>query len=165
LKQKKGGELVGYDGYHKKKGSKLHAVVTPASLPISITISPGNEHESRRLMPLMENISIKTPNQKGRPRKRPRRIHADKNYDTPLVRAYLHQKGVQANIPSRSKKKQRGRPRIFDSTSFKKIRYTVERFFSWIKAFRRIDTRYDRLASTFMGFIHIACILIYMRRF
>jgi transposase len=116
-------------------------------------------------MPLIENISIKTPNQKGRPRERPRRIHADKNYDTPLVRSYLHWKNVQANIPSRSTKRHRGRPRMFDLMAFRKTRYTVERFFSWIKAFRRIDTRYDRLASTFMGFIHIACILIYMRRF
>jgi len=48
--------MIGYDGYHKKKGSKIHAVVTKSSLPISICIGPGNEHESRRLMPLMKSI-------------------------------------------------------------------------------------------------------------
>jgi len=92
-------------------------------------------------------------------------MHGDENYDTPLVRLYLQQKGIQANIPSKSKKRHRGRPRLFDKNALKKIRYTVERFFGWIKAHKRIDTRYDKLASTFTGFIHIACILIYLRRF
>ena len=96
-------------------------------------------------------------------RKRPKRIHADTNYDTPLLRYYLRRKHVVANIPSRARKRRRGRPRLFDGEALKRIRYTVERFFSWMKSFRRIDSRYDRRASSFMGFIHIACSLILMR--
>jgi transposase len=132
--------------------------VTPDSLPVSVAIGRGNEHESRRLIPLMEAISVEPP--RGRPRKRPERLHADTNYDTFLVQ----RRHVRANIPSRSKKKRPGRLRIFDKQALRKTRYAVERFFSWIKSFRRIDTRYDRLASSFMGFIHIACSLILMRR-
>jgi transposase len=154
--------MIGYDGHHRKKGTKLHVCVTPASLPVSVAIGRGNEHESRRLIPLMEAISVEPP--RGRPRKRPERVHADTNYDTFLVRLYLQRRHVRANIPSRSKKKRPGRPRTFDKQALRKTRYTVERFFSWIKSFRRIDTRYDRLASSFMGFIHIACSLILMRR-
>ena len=44
-----------------------------------------------------------------------------------------------------------GRPRIFDKEALRKTRYTVESFLIWIKSFRRIDTRYDRLACAFMG--------------
>ena len=95
--------------------------------------------------------------------KKPRRIHADTNYDTPLLRYYLRRKHVVANIPSRAKKRHRGRPRLFDREALRKIRYTVERFFSWVKSFRRIDSRYDRLESSFMGFVRIACSLILMR--
>lgn len=137
--------------------------MTPASLPVSIMIGRGNEHESRKLIPLMKNIRIRAPNGRGRPRKKPRRVHADKNYDTFLVRLYLQRRHVHANIPRRSKKKRVGRPSIFDKQALRKTRYTVERFFSWIKSFRRIDTRYDRLTEAFMGFIHIACSLILMR--
>jgi transposase len=126
-------------------------------------IGRGNEHESRRLIALMEAISVNAPHQRGRPRKRPKRVHADKNYDTFLVRLYLQRRHIHANIPRRSKKKRVGRPSVFDKEALRKTRYTVERFFSWIKSFRRIDNRYDRLASAFMGFIHIACILILMR--
>jgi hypothetical protein len=102
--------------------------VTPASLPVSVAIGRGNEHESRRVIPLTEATSVKPP--RGRPRKRPERVHADTNYDTFLVRLYLLRRHVRANIPSRSKKKRPGRPRIFDKQALRKTRYTVERFFS-----------------------------------
>jgi transposase len=95
--------------------------------------------------------------------RRPKRIHADTNYDTPLLRYYLRRKHVVANIPSRAKRRHRGRPRLFDRDALRKIRYTVERFFSWAKSFRRIDSRYDRRVCSFMGFIHLACSLILMR--
>jgi len=111
----------------------------------------------------MEGVSVKAPHRRGRPRKRPWRVHADKNYDTFLVRLYLQRRHIRANIPSRSRKKRQGRPTIFDEHALKKTRYTVERFFSWMKSFRRIDTRYDRLVSSSMGFIRIACSLILMR--
>lgn len=137
--------------------------MTPASLPVAIMIGRGNEHESRKLIPLMNGIRVKALNQRGRPRKIPARVHADKNYDTFLVRLYLQRRHVHANIPRRSKKKRVGRPTIFDKKALKKIRYTVERFFSWIKSFRRIDTRYDRRAEAFMGFVRLGCILILMK--
>ena len=78
--------MIGYDDYHKKKGSKLHACVTPSPLPISMAIGPANEHESRRLIPVMDSIRVKTLHSKGRTGRRPKRIHADRSYDTPLVR-------------------------------------------------------------------------------
>ncbi len=52
--------MIGYHGHHKKKGGKLHACVTPSSLPISMVIGPANEHESRRLIPVMDSIRVKT---------------------------------------------------------------------------------------------------------
>jgi transposase len=137
--------------------------VTPASLPVAIMVGRGNEHESRKVIPLMESIRVKAPNRRGMPRKRPERVHADKNYDTFLVRLYLQRRHVHANIPRRSKRRRVGRPTIFDKQALREIRYTVERFFSWIKSFRRIDTRYDRLAEAFMGFVRLGCILILMR--
>lgn len=88
--------------------------------------------------------------------------HADTNCDTPLVKYYLRRQHVVANVPSRERE-HRGRPRKFDRDALRKIRYTVERFFVWVKSFRRVDSRYDRRASSFMEFIHIACNFILMR--
>jgi len=39
----------------------------------------------------------------------------------------------------------------------------VERFFSRIKQCRRIATRYDKLAETFMGFVKLACIMLWLK--
>ena len=127
-------------------------------------IGRGNEHESRKLFPLMEAINARAPHHGGRPRKIPARVHADKNYDTFLVRLYLQRRHVHCNIPRRSKKRHAGRPTMFDKQALKEIRYSVERFFSWLKSFRRIDTRYDRSADAFMGFVRLGCILILIRK-
>jgi transposase len=162
LLQRKGQE-IGYDGHKKTKGSKVHTVVTYASLPVTIDLGPGNEHESRRLFSLLKNIKIKGTR---RPRSRPKQVYADNKYHTPSVMMYLEGRGIiAARIKERvNKKKRQGRPRLFDYDTYSKIRSSIERFFSWLKSFRRIQTRYDRLTSTYLGFLQLDCIMILMRR-
>lgn len=142
----------------------MHAVVTFISLPVSIDLGPGNEHESRRLIPLLKDIRIKSIR---RPRSRPKQVYADNKYHTPLVMMYLGSRGIAARIKervNRKKKRRPGRPRLFDYGTYTKIRSSVERFFSWLKSFRRIQIRYDRLASTYLGFVQLGCVMILMRR-
>lgn len=129
--------------------------MTTASVPVAVMISPGNHHEASRVIPMLETMHVG---------KRPRRIHADTNYDPPRSLGwYLRRKHVVANIPSRAKRRHRGRARLFDRDALRKTRYTMERFFSWIKSFRGIDSRYDRRADSFTGFVRIACSLILMK--
>jgi transposase len=114
------------------------------------------------LFPLLKNIKIRGTR---RPRSRPKRVYADTKYNTPLVRMYLAARGVAARIKERvNKKKGPGGPRIFDNETYTKVRSSVERFFAWLKSFRRIQTRYDRLASTYLGFVQLGCIMILMRK-
>lgn len=134
--------------------------MTPASVPVSVMIGRGNESESRRLIPLLEQVRVK--GRRGRPRRRPFRVHADTIYDTMMNRMYLQRRHVRCNIPRRARHPV-GRPPLFDRDAMKRTRYSVERFFSWMKCFRRIDSRYDRSADAYMGFVHIGCILIIMR--
>ena len=149
------------------KGSKIHVVVTPRSLPIVTGLGPGNEHESRKLIPLLNDIQIRNNN--GRPKSRPERIWADTKYHTFLVLTYLYNRRIRAQIRERSSntKPKQGRPNIFLYQDYKKVRSSVvERFFGWLKSFRRIQTRYERLASTtYLGFIQLGWIMILMRLF
>jgi transposase len=46
---------------------------------------------------------------------------------------------------------------------YRRVRSAIERFFGWIKAFRRIVIRYERSAITYKAFINIACIIIHLR--
>ena len=136
--------------------------MTEQSLPVAVAIGSGREHEGRKLTPVMESIHISQA--KGRPRKRPRTLYADTKYDMPLNRFYLDGKGIRSQIPDNPTRKRRpGRPRVFDEPTYHRIRSSIERFNAWIKAFRRVATRYDRLASVYMGFVHLACIVIYLR--
>jgi hypothetical protein len=147
------------------KGSKIHVAVTPRSLPIVTDLGPGDEHESRKLIPLLNDIQIRNNN--GIPKSRPERIWADNKYHTFLVLTYLYNRRIRAQIRERSNniKPKQGRLNIFLYQDYKKVRSSVERFFGWLKSFRRIQTRYERLASTYLGFIQLGCIMMLMRLF
>lgn len=135
--------------------------MTPTSLPIAIDLGPGDEHESRRLFPLLKNIGIRGTR---RPRSRPKRVYGDNKYHTPLVMMYLAGRGIAARIKERvNSKRKPGRADLFDYETYITIRSSVERFFGWLKSFRRIQTRYDRLASTYLGFLQLGCVMILRR--
>jgi len=142
----------------------VHIVATKESIPVAIAIGPGDQHEGKELITLMESIRIEHPEGKrGRPRRRPKRMYADDKYGMHINRFYLDAKRVNSHIPSRKEKKHQGRPRIFDKASYKKVRSMIERSFGWIKNFRKIIIRYERLAITFLGLIRLASIMILWR--
>ena len=86
------------DGHKRMKGSKkIHVAVTPKSLPIVTGLGPGNEHESRKLIPLLNDIQIRNNN--GRPKSRPEeRIWADdtKYHTFLLVLTYLYNRRIRS---------------------------------------------------------------------
>ena len=111
----------------------------------------------------MESINVRGK-RGGRPRKRPRVLYADTKYNMPLNKFYLDGKHVRSQMPDPpNKKKKPGRPRLFDKQAYNHVRSMIERFNGWIKAFRRVATRFDRLPQVYMGFVHLACIMIYLR--
>jgi transposase len=148
--KKERGEVVGYDGFKHRKGSKIHTCVNNDSMPLSIVIGPGNEHDSRRLLELVEGLEL-----------RPRKLYADAAYDTESIRKGLESIGIEPNIPVNPRNGRKPRP--YSIELYRKIRSAVERFFGWLKSFRRITIRYERLASTYKALVTIASIIIHLR--
>jgi transposase len=69
--------------------------------------------------------------------------------------------GVEPNIPVNPRN---GRnPRPYNLELYRWMRSAVERFFGWLKSFRRMVISYERLAVTYRAFINIACIMIHLR--
>jgi len=66
--------------------------------------------------------------------------------------------GAEAVIQPRSN---RLTPREFDRYLYR-ARNLIERFFARLKHFRRIATRYDKLAKSFLSFIHLACAFVWL---
>jgi transposase len=85
-------------------------------------------------------------------------IVADKGYDSDAFVQTITAQGSQAVIPPRSN---RLTARAFDRHIYKS-RGLIERFFNRIKQFRRIATRYDTLASSFLSFVHLACAIVWL---
>lgn len=77
---------------------------------------------------------------------------ADKGYDSDAIRDELDNREIEAVIPS---KKNRREPRTFDRDKYKD-RNRIERMFNKLKNWRRVATRYDKTATSFMAFIAIA---------
>jgi transposase len=85
-------------------------------------------------------------------------LSADKAYDTDAILDHLADKGIEAVIPPRS---HRLVQRPFDHHQYKS-RNLVERFFCRIKQFRRIATRYDKLAERFASFVALTAAVIWL---
>jgi len=86
-------------------------------------------------------------------------VVADKAYDTNAIVQELTSQGIQVVIPPKANRVEQ---RAYDKNLYAD-RNKVERFFNLLKNNRRIATRYDKTASSFLGFIHLACALIWLR--
>lgn len=85
-------------------------------------------------------------------------VIADKGYDANHFAAKIEAAGAQSVIPLRSN---RLTPRYFDRHLYR-ARNLIERFFARLKQFRRIATRYGKLAKSFLSFIHLACAFVWL---
>lgn len=85
-------------------------------------------------------------------------VLADKGYDADAFVAKIESQGAHAVIPPRSNRIEQ---RPVDWLLYKD-RNLVERFFNRLKQFRRIATRYDKLDTSFLSFICLACSIIWL---
>jgi len=84
-------------------------------------------------------------------------LHGDKGYDSDSVRRKIESKGAAPNIPPKTNR--RWKP-CFSSTLYRD-RNAIERMFGRIKDFRRIATRYDRIAQNFLAAVCLVATLCY----
>jgi transposase len=119
-------------------------------MPLRIVIGPGNEHDSKRLLELVGDLDWK-----------PGQLYADSAYDTEPMRRRLESMGVEPNIPVNPRNGRKQGP--YSIELYRMMRSAVERFFGWLKSFRRIILGYERLASTYRALVTIASIIIHQR--
>ena len=130
-----------------------------AGLPLAATITPGQAHESKSFEETMDAVRIPVPG--GGLQRRPRRLAGDKGYSYDRIRRWLRDHRIEDVIPRRSNQKPGRKP--LDTEAYKR-RNVVERCVGWIKECRRIGTRFEKLAATFLAMIHMAMICRYFRR-
>lgn len=108
-------------------------------------LTGGEAGDSPQALPLLGDL-------------KPGSLSADKAYDSDAILEHLAQNEIAAVIPPRS---HRIVQRPFDRHQYRN-RNLVERFFCRIKQFRRIATRYDKLAERFASFVALAAAFIWL---
>lgn len=136
--------------------TKVHLRVEGAGKPGSILLTPGQQHESTMLEPLLDQGAVKRP-RRGRPKLRPRRVAGDKGYTGRRNRAALRRRGIRVTIPHQVRER-RGR---FDRAAYRR-RNRIERFVNRRKHWRRLATRYEKCAENYRAMWIIAAILAWL---
>ncbi len=84
---------------------------------------------------------------------------ADKGYDSDTVRDTVISRGGTPVIPARSNRK----AQIPIDRFIYALRNQIERCFNKLKCARRLATRYDKTAASYLGFIHIVAARLWLR--
>lgn len=87
----------------------------------------------------------------------PAKLLADPAYDARSLRDWLAERGCEAVIPPTPTRKH---PHAYDRHAYK-ARNLIERMFCRLKDFRRIATRYDKRADTFLSAVLIAATVLW----
>ena len=95
---------------------------------------------------------------RGRPRRRPRALIGDRGYTGRPARGYLRRHGITAIIPQRRTERT---PRLMDRGLYR-ARNVVERLVGRLKECRRVATRYDKTAASYLAFVHLAAICLWL---
>ena len=138
-------------------------VVDGQGIPIGSTLASASPAEVKLAEETLETVKVPRKG-RGRPKKRPLRLIADKAYDSDPLRKRLKVFKIDLIVPHR---KNRKKAKIQDGRKLKRYRkrWKIERTFSWFNNFRRLVVRYERLIETYRGFFHLACIMIVLNRF
>ena len=125
--------------------SKLHVVCDGQGRPLIMLLSDGQMSDYKGAALMLKALP------------RAKELLGDKGYDADWFRHALAERGMTACIPSKSNRKA---PIEHDRNLYRQ-RHRIENMFGRLKDWRRIHTRYDRCAHTFMSAICIAAAVIF----
>jgi len=143
------------------KGTKWMVLVDGQGIPLGAQLASASPAEVTLAEATIAAVRVPCWG-RGRPRQKPKRVIADRAYDSNPLRDRLHKRGIELLVPHR-----RNRQRWWRQDGRKLRRYRrrwkVERTFAWLQNFRRLLVRQDRILAVYRGLFHFACLLITLR--
>ena len=137
-------------------------VVDGQGVPLGGTLASASPAEVKLIEATLEQVKVPRRG-RGRPRKRMKRLIADKAYDSDLLRKRLKALKIDLICPHR---RNRTKAKLQDGRKLRRYRrrWKIERTFSWLGNFRRLVVRWDRLITVYRAFFHLACLIITLRQ-
>jgi transposase len=127
--------------------TKVHALVDTKGRPLHIELTPGQQHESTVAEAIIASHA------------RGEALIADTGYDSDAIRSQAKSQQIKPVIHANPTRKRKLR---LDRRRYAK-RYRVEVFFHDLKRFRAIATRFEKTARNYLGFLHLACSMIWLQ--
>ena len=151
----KGGPKTGRSPVDRgRTGSKHHVITEAHGIPLAATLTGGNRHDVTQLLPLIAALPT-VRGKRGRPRRRPDTLYADRAYDYDLYRRALRDLGIRPMIA------RRGTPH---GSGLGVHRWVVEAAFALLHWFRRLRTRWEIRDDIHEAFLTLGCAIICWRR-
>jgi transposase len=136
----------GFDGGKKIRGVKVHLGVEKHGIPLAIDVSPANTHDTKGILPVICELSGKGFRGSAL---------GDLGYRGKRLAKASEKLGITVKAIAR------GHDGVFIPTG---ICWVVERSFSWISNYRRLNTIFERTKEHLVAFVEIAFISILARR-
>ena len=129
--------------------TKINALVDQEGLPLRIVLSAGQASDKAAVEALIDGL------------KPAEALVADRGYDARAVIDMVEARGGRAHIPTQRDRKVQ---RSIDPAIYRQ-RNVVERYFCKLKRFRRIATRFDKLARNFLAAVMLASTRLWLRAY
>jgi transposase len=127
--------------------AKLHARCDARGRPLGFVLTGGEAHDIKGFAPLLQMVADKIE-----------ALLADKSYDADAIREVLARADIEAVIPAR---RNGNDPTPHDPAKYK-WRNLIERLFNKLKNWRRVATQYDKTAQSYLGFVSIAAVRLWL---
>ncbi|MFF3468642.1 IS5 family transposase [Streptomyces sp. NPDC002619] len=151
----KGGPKTGPSPVDRARtGSKHHLITEAHGIPLAVSLTGGNRNDVTQLIPLIEAIPP-VRGRRGRPRRRPKALYADRGYDHDKYRKQVRAVGITPVIARRGTE---------HGSGLGVHRWVVEQSFALLHWFRRLRIRWEIRDDIHEAFLSLACSIICWRR-
>jgi transposase len=137
-----------------RTGSKHHLIADATGIPLAATLTGGNRNDVTQLIPLLQAVPP-VRGKRGRPRRRPDVVLADRGYGHDKYRRLVWDLGVKPQIARRGTE---------HGSGLGTQRWVVERAFAHLHSFRRLRIRWEIRDDIHEAFLSLACSIICWRR-
>lgn len=126
--------------------TKIHLACDALGNALKFILTGGQRNDITQAESLIEDLAAEY-------------VLADKGYDANDFIKQIEAQNSSAVIPSRSNRKQQ---RVIDEHLYKE-RHLIENQIGKLKHFRRVFSRFDKLAKNYLSFIYLASTIIWLR--